>query len=57
MQSVREAALHATPATVTMNPVWPGPSTVTIAIYLEEPLAAINALVRDARPDPVSGFA
>ncbi|MET8561223.1 2'-5' RNA ligase family protein [Streptomyces flaveolus] len=48
VQAAREAAQHAAPATVTMGPVWPGPSAVTVAMYPEEPLAAINALVRNA---------
>ncbi|AQU70263.1 hypothetical protein BBN63_32860 [Streptomyces niveus] len=48
VQAVREAARHAAPATVTMGPVWPGPSAVTVAMYPEEPLAAINTLVRAA---------
>lgn len=48
VRAVTEAAQHAAPATVTMGPVWPGPSAVTVAMYPEEPLAAINALVRSA---------
>lgn len=48
VRAAREAAQQAAPATVTMGPVWPGPSAVTVAMYPEEPLAAINALVRDA---------
>lgn len=48
VRAARKAAQQAAPATVTMGPVWPGPSAVTVAMYPEEPLAAINALVRDA---------
>ncbi|MFD4258687.1 2'-5' RNA ligase family protein [Streptomyces sp. NPDC058534] len=48
VRAAREAARQAAPATVTMGPVWPGPSAVTVAMYPEEPLAEINALVRNA---------
>lgn len=48
VRAASDAAQHATPATVTMGPVWPGPSAVTVAMYPEEPLAAINSLVREA---------
>ncbi|MGI5457600.1 hypothetical protein ACQEWB_31410 [Streptomyces sp. CA-249302] len=48
VRAARKAAQHAAPATVTMGPVSPGPSAVTVAMDPEEPLAAINAVVRDA---------
>ncbi|MCZ1012159.1 2'-5' RNA ligase family protein [Streptomyces lydicus] len=48
VQAVREAAQRSAPVTVTMGPVWPGASAVTVAMHPEKPLASINTLVRNA---------
>ncbi|RZD82244.1 hypothetical protein [Streptomyces albidoflavus] len=48
VRAVRERAKEAKPVSVTMGPTWPGPSTVTTAMYPEEPLSAISELVREA---------
>lgn len=44
----KELAWNAWQPTVQMGPVWPGPSAVTVAMYPEEGLANLNALVRKA---------
>lgn len=44
----KELAWNAWQPTVQMGPVWPGPSAVTVAMYPEDGLANLNALVRKA---------
>ncbi|WP_116211639.1 2'-5' RNA ligase family protein [Streptomyces olivoreticuli] len=49
VEAVRyELAENAGPMTFQMGPVWPGPGAVTVAMYPEEQLARLNAVVRTA---------